>query len=92
MSLLHNEKFFHRSARIESIEINGRECKEVEHVISTLPLDQMLSMLHPLPPSEILKAAERLQYRHIILNFLHNPVHFIPVRVLEQFTPAVDVY
>lgn len=60
-------RIFHGHRRILSIEINGEKQKEVDQVISTLPLPHLLKLLAPLPPEEILNLAEELRFRNLIV-------------------------
>lgn len=53
--------------RITSIERNGEEALPVSEVANTLPLTLLLKMMDPPPPPEILKVAESLHYRHLLL-------------------------
>jgi len=57
------ERIENDKKRITAIKPGG----DVEEVVSTLPLDQLLKMLDPPPPKEILKLASALRYRHMVL-------------------------
>lgn len=59
--------FEHDSRRIRGVEINGTHSVEVEEIISTIPLDQMIRNLRPAPPQDILAAANRLRFRNVLL-------------------------
>ncbi len=58
---------FHRENKIQEIEINRRERLAVDHLISTLPLTQLLRMMNPEPPPAILQKASGIQFRDMIL-------------------------
>lgn len=65
----------HDGARITSIDIAHAGPVPVDNVLSTIPLSQLVLKLDPLPPAAIISAAERLQYRDLILIalFLNRP-------------------
>jgi len=43
---------------------NGKQVEEgAAHVVSTIPLNQFIPMLHPRPPSAVVSSAARLDYR-----------------------------
>lgn len=52
---------------ITSIEINGEQHIEVDEVISTLPMSDLLALIAPPPPAEILALAGRLRFRNLVL-------------------------
>jgi protoporphyrinogen oxidase len=51
------DSVYGRSATGEHLEYDGR------HFVSTMPLRDLIQALYPLPPDEVLKAAEGLRYR-----------------------------
>ena len=77
-------KILRDHARIQAVEVNGRERIDTDEVVSTLPLNLFLQMLEPLPPEEILLLARSLRYRNVILValFLNR----------ESVTEAATVY
>ena len=77
-------RIYHDDDRIREVEVNGEERVEADEVISTLPLDYLLNILEPRPPSEITEAAGKLRYRSLILAafFLNK----------ESVTPYATVY
>ncbi|MCG6538394.1 MAG: FAD-dependent oxidoreductase [Syntrophales bacterium LBB04] len=60
-------KIFHDHRRIAAVEINGERRKEVDRIISTLPLSHILRLLVPSPPKEILSLADGLRFRNLIV-------------------------
>jgi len=60
-------RIFHDHGRILGIEINGEKQKEVDQIISTLPLPHLLKLLVPLPPEKILFLADELRFRNLIV-------------------------
>lgn len=68
-------KLRHDGHKLSAIEINGSEILKPERVISTLAPAQMLSLLNPSPPEEVLNAAQQLKFRDLILValFLKRP-------------------
>jgi len=63
----------HDGSRV--LEVATRESGEVRwwgaaEVISTIPIDELVRMLEPAPPAEVLGAAKELKYRDLIVLFL----------------------
>ncbi len=55
--------------RVESIayEKEGVECvKQVDAVISTLPLNRMVHMIQPVPEDDVIQAADSLKFRSVV--------------------------
>jgi hypothetical protein len=67
------EKLRHRNGRVECV-IGRRDGEPVEfggsHVISSMPLREMIFALDPPPPPEVLAAADRLRYRDYLTSVL----------------------
>jgi protoporphyrinogen oxidase len=68
-------------ARVQTVEINGAKrvryemdgrsaALDVDHVWSTIPITALAKCLQPAVPSEILQAAESINYRAMILIYL----------------------
>ena len=57
----------HDRRRIRRVETGGRNVVEVDEVISTIPLYQLVCSLDPTAPREVLDAAARLRFRNVIL-------------------------
>lgn len=60
---------WHDNGRILTMEVERdgiREKRMVAHVISTMPLRELVNVLHPAPPSGVIAAAERLSYRDFL--------------------------
>tara|TARA_B100001287_G_scaffold89128_1_gene74678 strand:+ start:1501 stop:2823 length:1323 start_codon:yes stop_codon:yes gene_type:complete len=57
----------HQENYITEIEINGSQEKKVQNLVSSMPLNKMLKILHPSPPEEILNIAEKIKFRNVIL-------------------------
>jgi protoporphyrinogen oxidase len=68
-------RIHHCAGRITAVELNGRERVEVEHVVSSIPLTDLIARLDPPPPAAILQAARQLRFRSLILVafFLDRP-------------------
>jgi len=54
--------------RIQEVEVNHNEIWNVDNLVSTIPLPQLISLLNA--PQPVLKASHQLKYRNIILVFL----------------------
>jgi len=57
----------HNNNNIRSIENNEGEKTDVNNLVCTIPLDQLVRSMRPLPPDDILKEVESLQYRSIMI-------------------------
>jgi protoporphyrinogen oxidase len=60
----------HSGRRVESIatRTNGHESEHpVDAVLSTIPLQELIRILDPEPPAEVLDAAGRLRYRDLVV-------------------------
>jgi len=55
----------HDGRRIIRVEVNGSERMDVDQVVSTLPLDYLIKILDPLPPSRIAGLAGNLRFRDL---------------------------
>ncbi|MCU0917174.1 MAG: FAD-dependent oxidoreductase [Planctomycetes bacterium] len=60
-------RIFHKETRITGAEVNARSTIDVQNVVSTLPLPQVVEMLEPAPPAEIRALARELRFRDVIL-------------------------
>ena len=60
-------RLIHDSRQIRQVEIGGREFLDVEAVVSTIPLDQLIRDMDPAAPRHVLEAAMRLRFRNVIL-------------------------
>ncbi len=60
----------HEDFRVNAVEVReGSRSFEIEghHFISTVPLNELVRMLDPRPPAEVLAAAARLRFRDLIV-------------------------
>jgi protoporphyrinogen oxidase len=57
----------HDGRRIRAIEVAGMGWRPVDAVTSTLPLDRLLAIMNPLPPERILRLAQDLTHRNLLL-------------------------
>jgi protoporphyrinogen oxidase len=60
----------HRENRVESIALqtNGTRIElDVDAVLSSIPLSELVQILDPPPPADVIRAAERLRYRELVL-------------------------
>lgn len=67
----HPIKISHDGERIQRLTTNN-DSYDVNQLISSIPLEELLNCLEPLPPIEVLKAASALIYRsqiYVILSF-----------------------
>jgi len=60
----------HDGARITHTVVNDEARRDVETVVSTLPLTLVLRLLDPAPPAEVQKLAASIQFRHLRLAVL----------------------
>ena len=62
--LLHDERAIH------AVEIAGRERRDADVVVSSLPLGRTLAMLDPPPPPEVQRLSDAILYRQVRLAVL----------------------
>ncbi len=65
------KRLHHRDSRITALTVEtaaagGEQELQADHVISSMPLRELLSSFSPPPPAEILDAANRLRYRDFL--------------------------
>ncbi|MFP4081636.1 MAG: FAD-dependent oxidoreductase [Candidatus Aminicenantes bacterium] len=60
-------KIVHDHQKIQAIEINDREMRETDFVISTLPIDHVVRMMEPPLPEKALSSANHFKYRNVVL-------------------------
>lgn len=60
-------RLYHNGVRIHSIEINNSKKVDAKTIISTLPLPNLVHLLTPSPPSQVLNMARQLRYQSLIL-------------------------
>src|SRR5574340_153846 len=64
------ESINHLNGRLKSIAVRKRGRTSIvygEEFISSLPITQLIRMLNPLPPAEILEAAAKLKFRDLVV-------------------------
>ena len=61
------ETLLHEGNRIRAMDVEGSEAIEIDQVVSTLPLSQVVRMLDPAPPPEIRELAQGLRFRNLRL-------------------------
>lgn len=68
-------KLSHDGKQITAVELNGKEMLAPERVINSLAPIQLLKLLDPAPPKELLELAQTLKFRDLILValFLNKP-------------------
>jgi protoporphyrinogen oxidase len=57
----------HDDSRINGVEINGQDVVSASQIVSTLPVADMIGMMRPEPPVEVMDAVNSLKFRHIRL-------------------------
>ena len=60
----------HDGSTVKSIEVKSDDQLDLIHgdeIISSIPITNLVAMLRPLPPEDILKAASRLRFRDLVV-------------------------
>lgn len=70
--------------RVTAVERNGNDEFPVAEVANTLPISLLLRIMDPAPPAEILKVAEGLEFRHLLI--------IVILIDKESITPNATVY
>ncbi len=85
----------HSDGRISGIRFqnNGIEVfKDTDSVISSTPINRLVSLFNPLPPAEVVKAAEALSYRSfLIVNLIIGQKDLFPDQWIYVHWPQVNV-
>ena len=102
-------KIFHQQNRISKIiaTVNGQEQEFTpDYLVSSIPIDQLLSILSPQPPIQVLQASAKLKWRDQIYlfitlnkekvtadNWIYFPEKNIPfarISEMKNFSPAMS--
>ena len=60
------EKINIQKNKVESITINKKK-EKTDYLVSTIPITDLVKIIEPKPPENVLKAAKRLKYRSLIV-------------------------
>lgn len=66
-------QIFHTNNRIQSVELNNNGKTSRIHpstVVSSIPITEFITLLHPKPPKEVLEAAQYLKWRAQVYLFI----------------------
>lgn len=82
---------------ITELEINGNKVVSVDRVLSSLPLNLMIKLIHPVVSNDLLTCTEKLSYQNVLLVALvidkprvtNNATIYFPDRKFE-FTRVVE--
>ncbi len=90
------ERIQHRNGRVECIvscQHSGEQTVfDGEHVISTMPLRELILALDPPPPDRVLQAAKRLHYRdYLTVVLIVNRENVFPDNWIYIHTPQVKM-
>ncbi len=88
-------RLVHRDRRVTHVDIDragtGRTLT-VDHVISSMPVSELVARLHPPPPADVEAAARGLTYRAFILvGLIVDRAHLFPDNWLYIHAPDVQV-
>jgi protoporphyrinogen oxidase len=87
-------KILHKNNKVTSLAVEiGSKTKIVssDHVISTMPVDELVRMLDPLPPKQVVEAANKLTYRALILVGLIIDGDLFPDNWIYVHSPSFQV-
>ena len=87
---------FHEDGLIQTIAVKNDQQTNisipVDHLISSMPINQLLSSLSPSPPAEILHAASKVQFRSFIqAGLIVNKKNIFPDQWLYIHDPDLKV-
>jgi len=80
----------HNGKRIQAVEVNAGRTVETDEVVSSLPLDRFVRMLIPAPPQDVLRLADRLRFRNLVLVAIFLDTESITEAATVYF-PAPDI-
>jgi protoporphyrinogen oxidase len=86
----------HHGQRVMQVTLEERagnsEEMAVDHVISTMPLAQLMTSLHPQPPESVMEAARGLRYRDfLIVGLIVDRAEMFPDNWIYIHSPEVQV-
>jgi len=87
----------HDGSRIVAVQARDRHGAgvyefPVDYLFSTMPLSALVNSLYPLPPQEVLSAAERLLFRSFIaVNVILEKEHIFPDQWIYIHSPEVSL-
>ena len=85
----------HRAGMVTSVVTNGahgREEFQGTHFISSMPIRELVNALDPVPPQEIVEAANKLRYRDfLIVSLIVNRPNVAPDNWIYVHEPGVKV-
>ncbi|MCX7747724.1 MAG: NAD(P)/FAD-dependent oxidoreductase [Clostridia bacterium] len=89
-------RIYHQEGRIQSIEYQdtsgNRYTQEGTHFISSVPITELVKMLYPVPPEEVIQAANHLSYRSIItVDIIVNRKNLFPDNWIYIHSPEVKL-
>lgn len=64
------KKIIHKGGIVERVELQNGRLFEPSFLISSIPVTELLNILDPAPPREVLEAARKLRYRSQVYLFL----------------------
>jgi protoporphyrinogen oxidase len=90
------EKIRHRNGRVESVEARNANGERLEfggeEFLSTMPLRELINCMDPLPPAEVLRAANGLRYRdYLTVVLIVKREHVFPDNWIYIHTPEVKM-
>jgi protoporphyrinogen oxidase len=90
------ERIRHRRGRVDCVYGRTRSGEAVEfssdHLISTMPLRELIHALDPAPPDDVLQAANRLRYRdYLTVVLILNRASVFPDNWIYIHSPEVKV-
>lgn len=90
------DKIRHRRGRVESVvghRANGERVEfDADHFISSMPLRRLIQSLDPLPPDEVLAAANSLRYRdYLTVVLMAKREHVFPDNWIYIHSPEVKM-
>tara|TARA_B100000575_G_scaffold292565_1_gene301326 strand:- start:12 stop:1340 length:1329 start_codon:yes stop_codon:yes gene_type:complete len=59
-------KVYHKNKLINSLEIDKKIIK-IDNLVSSMPLNKLISALEPLPPKRVLEISKKIKFRNVIL-------------------------
>ncbi|MFD6755625.1 NAD(P)/FAD-dependent oxidoreductase [Micromonospora gifhornensis] len=76
VTAVHRDPQQRRATSVTVDGVDGRRTEPADHVISSMPISELVAALRPAPPAQVLAAAEDLRYRDFLTVALVVPAEF----------------
>ncbi|HEY0697588.1 MAG TPA: NAD(P)/FAD-dependent oxidoreductase [Micromonospora sp.] len=92
VTAVHRDPRARRAVAVTAVEAGGEHTELADHVVSSMPISELVAALRPAPPPEVLTCAADLRYRDFLTVALVVPAEFsFPDNWIYVHDPTVKV-